>query len=177
MGGGADDIGITIAVHVQREIGEIFGSVAVVLDGAKSVLRPVRPLIPVLARDDIGTSIAVHVGDSASLVSARVDHVAQEWNLRRTAGAQVTSAAVSAAGPPKMRCRLAISLIGDRVLVPDSHKAGYVRRSYFPRFSRLSRLVSESKRVYRTVPSGHEDSSVRDGYAAKVRERSDRIST
>ena len=81
---GTDHVGIAVAVDVEHEIGEIFGGVAVVLDGAKVVLDPVRPLIPVLAGDDIGMSVAIDVGDGAGFVRARVDHVARERDLGGT---------------------------------------------------------------------------------------------
>ena len=67
--GGADDVGIAVAVDVQREIGEIFGGVAEILDGSKAVLDPVRPLIPVLSGHDIGMPVAIDVGDRAGFVT------------------------------------------------------------------------------------------------------------
>lgn len=84
IGGGTYHIGIAIAVDVEHEIGEILCGVAIVFDGSKAVLGPVRPFIAILTGEDIGMPIVVDVRDGTGFESAGVDHVDGERDLGGT---------------------------------------------------------------------------------------------
>jgi hypothetical protein len=74
----------------------------------KGVLDPVRPLIPILAGDDIGMSVAVDISNGAGFESARVDHMERERNLVTDAWPPTPRAQLSAAAEPKPRFSLLI---------------------------------------------------------------------
>jgi hypothetical protein len=84
MRGGTDHVRVAVAVYVEHQIRQVLGDIAVVFDGAKLVLGPVRSFIPVLARDDIGMSVAVDVADRTGFVSTGVDQMLRERNLGGT---------------------------------------------------------------------------------------------
>src|ERR1700722_5344219 len=72
---------IPIAIHVDQQVAQILGRVAKVFNGAKLVLRPVGPFVPVLSRNDIGMPVAIDVADGARFIGARIDHVTDKRNL------------------------------------------------------------------------------------------------
>ena len=83
--GHVGEIGIAVAVDVDRHQAEAVDVVAGESDLAKLVLRPGWRLVPELAADEIEPAIAIDVGDGGGFAGAGIDQVRSEWNIGRTA--------------------------------------------------------------------------------------------
>ena len=83
--GDRHDVGIVVRVDVDHQVAEVVDVLVAEAELAEAVLRPVRRLIPVLARDDVEPPVAVDVGHRGRLAGAQVDRLDPERNIGRAA--------------------------------------------------------------------------------------------
>src|SRR5271163_3594821 len=78
----ADDIHEAVSIHIEWEVAERLEIRAVFLQVTHFMLLPRRVLVPCIAGEDIGSAVAIEIGDGAGLADTKVDGLALEWNYR-----------------------------------------------------------------------------------------------
>src|SRR5207248_1668991 len=71
----AHDVYVAVGIDVERQVAEVVDVAIVVREGAELVLDPARSLVPILAGDDVELAVAVHVGEGAGLIRAKINLV------------------------------------------------------------------------------------------------------
>src|SRR5262245_34048534 len=82
--GHADDVGVPVAVDIERQIAEPVDVILRVVQFAELVLDPRGRFVPVLAGDNIQSAVAIDVGDRCRLTRAGIEEMDSERDVWRS---------------------------------------------------------------------------------------------
>src|SRR4051812_31764062 len=82
--GAAYDVGMPVAINVERQVAEVIDIAVAIGDLAEAVAFPGRRLVPVFTGDNIELAVAIDVGDGGGFTGADIDLVFMEWDVGRT---------------------------------------------------------------------------------------------